>query len=39
MTVTEMKAQLALITDEQDNDILSAYLDIAGAKILERVYP
>ncbi len=39
MTVTEMKAQLALITDERDDDILSAYLDIAGAKILERVYP
>lgn len=39
MTVTEMKAQLALITDERDDDILSAYLDIAGKKILERVYP
>ena len=39
MTLIEMKSQLLLITGEQDDDILSAYLDIAGAKILERVYP
>ena len=39
MTYAEMKTQLALMTDESDDDILSAYLDIAGQKILERVYP
>ena len=39
MTTIEMKSKLLLMTGEQDDDILSAYLDIAGDRILERVYP
>lgn len=38
MTTVEMKSKLLLMTGEQDDDILSAYLDIAGDKIIERVY-
>jgi len=39
MTRTEMLAQLATFTEESNENVLSAYLDIAGAKILERCYP
>lgn len=39
MTLIEMKSRLLLMTGEQDDDILSAYLDIAGDRILERMRP
>lgn len=39
MTTADMKARLALMTGESDDEILSAYLTIAGDRIIERVYP
>ena len=38
MTQAEMKSQLALTTGESDDDILSAYLNLAGEKILNKMY-
>lgn len=34
-----MKTRLSALTGETNNDILLTFLDIAGAKILEKCYP
>lgn len=39
MTYAEMLSKLKAMTDEQVEDVLSTYLDLAGQKILHKAYP
>lgn len=39
MTDNEKKSMLKAMTGEQDDSVLSAYLSLAGSKVLLRAYP
>lgn len=39
MDTATMKSRLSALTEETDNNILSAYLELAASVVLDRCYP